>query len=334
MLEPLATFLDAAGLGEGPIDARPLGDGHSNVTYELRRARSRVVLRRPPRPPFPPSAHNMLREARLLRRLRGAGARVPEVLAVCDDEAVLGVPFYVMEHLEGHVISTSLPDVFEDPATRRRLGEELVDALIELHSIDVVAAGLSDLGPPTGYLARQLRRFSSIWEEQRTRDLPELEFVGRWLHERAPSSSDRTVVHGDYRLGNVMFDDPPGGLTAVLDWEMTTLGDPLADLGYLCATWADPSDDDDPMRSLSRVTRLPGFPRSKELLDRYEAGTGRDASNLDWYEVLALWKCAIFLESSYRRFIEGRTDDPYFATLVDGVPSLARAAHARIRALR
>lgn len=331
VLEPLERFLDEHGIGRGPVEASPIGDGHSNVTYELRREDAHVVLRRPPRPPIPPSAHDVLREARLLLALRPAGVRVPEVLALCEDPGVIGMPFFVMEHLDGHVIGRTLPPALDDPDGRLRLGCELVDALVELHAVDVAQPELEGFGRQSGYLDRQLRRFSSIWDAQRTRDVPEVEAVGDWLRRHLPASRDVTVVHGDYRLGNVMFDRDRPELRAVLDWEMATLGDPLADLGYLCATWASPGDEDNPMLALSEVTRLPGFLSRGELRDRYARLSGRDVDGLRWYEVLALWKASVFLESSYRRYTAGTTDDPYFADLREGVPRLAREALRRAR---
>jgi aminoglycoside phosphotransferase (APT) family kinase protein len=326
VLEPLQRFLDAHGIGSGPVEASAIGDGHSNVTYELRRAEARVVLRRPPRPPIPPSAHDVLREARLLRALRPAGVRVPEVLAVCDDASVIGMPFFVMEHLDGHVLGSDLPLAFDHVDGRLRLGCELVDALVELHAVDPRTPALQGFGRPEGYLERQLRRFSSLWESQATRDVPEVATVERWLAAHRPQTSALAVVHGDYRLGNVMFARDRPRLRAILDWEMATLGDPLADVGYLCATWAEPDDGDDPMRALSAVTRRPGFMTPDELRERYARVSGRDVEDLRFYEVLALWKAAVFLESSFRRFRDGTTNDPYFASLEQGVPQLAREA--------
>jgi aminoglycoside phosphotransferase (APT) family kinase protein len=330
VLEPLTRFLDEHGIGHGPLAVAPIGDGHSNVTYELRRGDAHVVLRRPPRPPIPASAHDVLREAQLLRALGPAGARVPEVLAICDDPTVIGMPFFLMEYLDGHVVGPTVPAAFDDPGARRRLGAELVDALVELHAVDPGEAGLADLGRPSGYCARQVRRFASIWEAQRTRDLPEVETVRGWLLDHVPASSASAVVHGDYRIGNVMFERAEPALRAVLDWELATLGDPLADLGYLCVTWARPDDEEEnPMRALSRVTRLPGFLTPDELRERYAARSGRDVEGFRWYEVLALWKASVFLESSYRRFRDGTTDDAYFAGLGEGVPRLAREALRR-----
>ena len=233
VLDPLREFLDAHGLGEGELQASPIGEGHSNVTYLIRRTDgSELVLRRPPRPPLPPSAHDVLREARLLRALQGTQARVPSVLAVEDDPATIGCPFYVMERVEGEAIVFTLPPALDAPAERRRIAEELIDALVEIHGVDWRAAGLEDFGKPTGYLERQLRRFGGLWEINKTREIPAVERVAEWLAKHLPESGSATIVHGDYRLGNTMFaTDAPARLTAVLDWEMATIGDPLADLG-------------------------------------------------------------------------------------------------------
>ncbi len=189
VIEPLRAFLDAHGLGEGELRATPIGEGHSNVTYLIERDGSELVLRRPPRPPLPPSAHDVLREARLLRALRDTPARVPEVLAVCEDHSTIGAPFYVMERVEGEVIVASVPPELDTPAERRRIGEQLIDALVEIHGVDWRSIGLEDFGKPTGYLERQLRRFGGLWELNKTREIPAVETVGAWL-ARAPAEPD------------------------------------------------------------------------------------------------------------------------------------------------
>lgn len=328
VLEPLGAFLDAAGLGAGPIEAEPVGDGHSNVTYLLRRGELEIVLRRPPRPPLPPSAHDVLREARLLRALADTPARVPAVLAVCEDEQVIGAPFYIMDFIRGEVMVTDVPAALATRAERRRIGEELVDALVEIHAVDWRAAGLEDFGKPTGYLERQLRRFGGLWEHNRTREIPEVESVGAWLSQNMPTSPAATIVHGDFRLGNTIFAArPPAHLLAVLDWEMATIGDPLADLGYLCMMWTEAGDPAGGLREqLGRVTRQEGFPTRAELIARYEERTGRSMTDIRWYTALALWKSIVFMEGNYKRAVAGTTDDPYLKQFGDGVIELARQA--------
>jgi aminoglycoside phosphotransferase (APT) family kinase protein len=329
VLEPLAAFLDAHGLGAGPIEAEPVGEGHSNVTFRVRRHDADVIVRRPPRPPLPPSAHDMLREARVLSALEPTDVPVPRVLAVCDDDAVIGAPFYVMERVEGEVVTGSVPEGLDTPAERRRIGEELVDALVALHAIDWQAAGLEGFGKPTGYLERQVRRFAGLWEHNRTREIPAVERVATWLREHVPDSGAATIVHGDFRLGNTIFGArPPADLRALLDWEMATLGDPLADVGYLCMTWMEADDPPGGLFELSRVTRAEGFPTRAELLERYEARSGRPMTDIRWYTTLALWKSLVFMEGNYKRAVAGTTDDPYLKDFGDGVLQLAERAEA------
>jgi len=319
VLDPLLAFLDAQGLGEGEPAFTPIGEGHSNVTYLVERGDASFVLRRPPRPPLPPSAHDMLREARVLRGLEGQ-ARVPKVLAVCEDESVIGAPFYVMEQVAGDVITDTVPE----GADRRRIGESLVDALVEVHAVDWRAAGLEGFGKPTGYLERQLRRFVGLWEHNKTREIAAVESVGTWLADNLPESPPATIVHGDYRLGNTIVG--PGGVVAILDWEMATIGDPLADLGYLCTLWTDRDDPDLGMFELSAVTRQEGFPRREELVARYEERSGRSMTDIRWYQTLALWKSIVFMEGNYKRAVAGSTDDPFLAAFGDGVIQLAARA--------
>jgi len=329
VLEPLEEFLDARGLGSGPVEADPIGDGHSNVTYLLRRGDAKLVLRRPPRGPLPPSAHDVLREARLLAALEPLGMPIPTVLASCEDDAVIGAPFYVMPFVEGHILTDALPPELGHEGMPRRIGEEMVDGLLRLHEVDFEAAGLADFGRSEGYLERQIKRFGGLLELNATRPLPDLEWVAEWLAANLPASPPATLVHGDYRLGNVMLAPREPRLVAILDWEMATIGDPLADLGYMTAMWSQAGDPPNPVGDLSTVTRLPGFPTRAELARRYVEGSGRSTEALAWYQVLALWKAAIFLEGSYKRFREGTTHDAYFAGLGEGVIRLGKLARER-----
>ena len=325
VVEPLQAFLDEHGLSAGELEVEPIGEGHSNVTFRVGRDGVELVLRRPPRGPLPPSAHDVLREARVMTALHGR-ARVPAILAVCDDPAVIGAPFYVMERVEGDVITSELPHALDTPDERRRIGEELVDSLVEVHAVDWRAAGLEGFGKPTGYLERQLRRFLGLWEHNRTRDIPAVEAVAEWLRDNLPESGPATVVHGDYRLGNTMYaPQAPARLAAIFDWEMATIGDPLADLGYLCTMWI---DRDDPLTrfELSRVTREEGFPLRAELIARYEERSGRSMTDIRWYQTLALWKSIVFMEGNYKRAVSGATDDPFLKQFGEGVVELADRA--------
>jgi aminoglycoside phosphotransferase (APT) family kinase protein len=326
--EPLEAFLDAHGIGEGRLEAERIGEGHSNITFLVKRGNARVVLRRPPRPPLPPSAHDVLREARLLKALEGTPVRVPTVIAVGDDETVLGVPFYVMEEIHGSVLASAIPPAIDTADERRRTAEELVDALVELHNVDWRACGLEGYGKPTGYLERQVRRFSGLWEHNKTRELPVVEELGEWLGRNIPESPESTIVHGDYRLGNVMMANAaPAELVAIFDWELSTIGDPLADVGYLTVTWVEPDDPQDTMfANLNAVTRSGGFLTREEIIARYEERSGRSMSALNWYQALALWKAAVFMEGNYKRFQAGNSDDEYLGLFDRGVPMLAEKA--------
>jgi aminoglycoside phosphotransferase (APT) family kinase protein len=324
VLDPLLEFLGAHDLqAPGDLEAEPIGEGHSNVTFGLSNG---LVLRRPPRGPLPPSAHDVLREARLLSKLDDTPVRVPKVLATCEDTAVIGAPFYIMEYVEGEVIASTIPDVLDNPEQRRRVADQLIDSLVELHGVDYAAVGLDGFGKPSGYLERQLRRFGGLWEHNRTRDVPEIEQVGRWLADNLPDSPPATIVHGDYRLGNTMFAcAAPAQLVAILDWEMATIGDPLADLGYLMIHWTQEGDDLGRV-NLQNVTRLPGFPTREELLAHYEEHSGRSMKSLDWYVTLALWKASVFMEGNYKRAVSGSTDDPYLKSFGEGVLELSQRA--------
>lgn len=333
VLDPLREFLEATlPGGSGTLRAEELGDGHSNLTFLLRRGEERLVLRRPPRGDLAASANDVLRESRVLGALAGTGVPVPEVLARCEDPGVIGAPFFLMSYIPGETINTELPAALDTPAAPERILADTVAALVALHSADLEATGLGELGRPTGYLERQLRRFGALLEANATRPLPELEAVADRLAENLPRSARTTFVHGDYRLGNLLFGTPLR-VAAVLDWEMATVGDPLADLGYLTATWAEPGDAENPMFALSRLTRRPGFPGRAAVVEAYASATGASTEDIGWYQVLALWKAAIFLEGSYRRFTSGAGTDPYFASLGEGVPALARAALERSRRL-
>ncbi len=333
VLDRLEVFLDEHGLGSGPVTAERIGmGGGSNFSFLLERGGERLVLRRPPRPPLPPSAHDMVREARLQLALAPHGIRLPPIVAVCDDASVLGVSFYVMRFLEGHVLTNELPPGLEQPAARRRLGEELVDALVEIHAADVRAPALESFARPGSYLERQVRRFSQLWELNATRELPAVVEVGRRLAATLPEPLPETVVHGDYRLGNLMVErDRPDRVLAVLDWEMGAIGDPRADLGYLLATYAEPGGEQSPL-GVSPVTALEGFPSRAELVERYSGRSGRAIGPLGWFEALALWKAAVFCEAIYGRFLRGElsAEDGRAAAYERSVPLLAETAAARL----
>ena len=334
VLDQVRAFLDEHGLGVGEIRAQRIGEGGgSNFTFLLQRAASWFVLRRPPRPPLPPSAHDVVREARLQVALREAGfTRLPNIVAVCDDESLLGVPFYVMDYLDGFVPTDALPPGLESEPARRSLGGDLVDALVEIHAADVTAPGLAAFVRPGSYNERQVRRFAQLWDVNKTRELPQVPEVGQWLADNLPDTLPPTVVHGDYRLGNTMVGlDDPTRVIAVLDWEMGAIGDPRADVGYLLATYSEPGGPPNPLGT-SPITALPGFPSRSELVERYAVQSGRDVEPLAWFEALAFWKAAVFCEAIYGRYIRGElgAEDTRAARFEEGVPYLAAAAASAI----
>jgi aminoglycoside phosphotransferase (APT) family kinase protein len=275
----------------------------------------------------------MVREARLQDAIRAAGfTRLPEIVAVCEDDAVIGVPFYVMRFLDGHVITTGLPQGLETADARRALAFDLVETLAEIHAADVRRPELAAFARPGSYLERQVRRFTGLWEVNKTRELSHVDEVAHLLAERLPDPLPPTVVHGDYRLGNTMVTaDAPTRIRAVLDWEMGAIGDPRADVGYLLATYSEPGGRASPLGS-SPVTAEPGFPTRGELVERYVARTGRAVEPLGWFEALALWKAAVFCEAIYGRYVRGElgAEDTRAAIFEDAVPLLAESALAAL----
>ncbi|UTX52675.1 phosphotransferase family protein [Leucobacter aridicollis] len=332
VLDRVAAFLDEHGIGEGEIAWRRIGDGQSNITYLIDRGDTRVVLRRGPRPPLPKSTHDMIREATVQQGLGRVGTPAPNILAVCTDPAVLGVPFYVMEYLDGAILLDETPAMFDSPAGRRGASEALVDTLVEIHTVDLERAGLSGFGRPDGYLERQVKTFTGLATQVSQRELPLVAEIGAWLERHRPATQRTALVHGDYRFGNVMFrPEGPPSVLAVLDWEMATLGDPLADLGYLTATYSDPASPRTVME-LTSATREPGYLTRDQLAERYASGTGLDISDLRWYQALALWKASVFLEAIYTRWCRGeRPGDTFAHTLELAVPEVLEQAQKLTR---
>jgi aminoglycoside phosphotransferase (APT) family kinase protein len=319
-LEPIATGAEPAVVGPllagvlhddrwATCDVALISGGKSNLTYRVASDAGEVVLRRPPLGHILPTAHDMGREYRVLEALERTTVPVPRVLHLGAAEGPLGAPFYVMERVVGHVCRNALPPGYADaPQRRAAVGTALVDALADLHAVDPAEVGLVDFGRPEGFLERQLRRWSKQWDASKTEDHPALDELRDALVRTRPEQRASAIVHGDFRLDNALLHPTrPGRIVAVLDWEMSTLGDPLADLGALLAYWSEA--DDDGLRVAARivppVTAGEGFPTRAEVVARYAQRTGLDVSDVDWYEAFAFFKLAVICQGIAARAAGG-----------------------------
>jgi aminoglycoside phosphotransferase (APT) family kinase protein len=291
----LATALDDPAWQDCSVTL--IAGGKSNLTFQVDAGERSVILRRPPLGHVLPTAHDMVREHTVMSALAGTPVPVPQMLHLCTDPEVLGQPFYVMERVEGHICRESLPaGCADDPAQRRAIGEGLVEVLAALHEVEPAAVGLTDFGRPDGYLERQVRRWVKQWDATRIEGHDALDALASDLAADVPGTQRNTVVHGDYRLDNTILDPArPGRIAAVLDWEMSTLGDPLADLGILLGYWS--QADDAGARTSAIVvpaaTVLPGFPTRQEVAELYARRTGLDLTPLPWYAAFAAFKLAV-----------------------------------------
>jgi aminoglycoside phosphotransferase (APT) family kinase protein len=328
-LEALAGYLGpmVGGLAR-PLRGEVIPGGRSNLTYVVDDGERRFVVRRPPLAHVLPTAHDMAREYRVLEALQDTGIPVPRVIALCDDDSVIGARFYVMEWIDGHVVRDALPVEFPDTReARRAMSSALIETLLQVHAIDPDAIGLGDFGHPDGFLARQVRRWWEQWEASKTRKLPSIEVLRRRLDETVPAPSAPGIVHGDYRLDNVMYAPAdPSRIVAVIDWEMCTIGDPLCDLGLLCVYWAD-DESEAAARTLHgrAITVEDGFYRRADILRDYAAGTQRDLASLDWYVALGAYKLAIIAEGITARFLMGMTVGEGFETMGAMVPAIVES---------
>jgi aminoglycoside phosphotransferase (APT) family kinase protein len=311
-----------------PVEAQRLSAGHSNETFYITRGQDRWVLRRPPLPPYLPTAHDVGREYRFISALQGTQVPVPKPVLFCENTSVIGAPFYLMERLPGVVIRSEVPPQFDNEESGRQIAEDLIQTLVKLHAVDWRQTEIASIGKPEGYIARQIKRWTSQLEGAYTRPIPELLEVRDWLVEHMPESPPATIVHGDFRIDNCMYSaEPPAQVIGVLDWEMATLGDPLADLGYLLSYWRDRDEPESSFpRDMGYITIRPGFPTRAEVMERYAELSGRKIGDINFYIALAIWKLAVLLEGSYKRHLSGQTDDPFFASLKEGVPALGRRA--------
>jgi len=319
---------NVANADDRPLHAELIAGGRSNLTYVVGDGEHTWVLRRPPLAHVVATAHDMGREYRVLSGLAATAVPVPAVYAFCDDVAVNDAPFYVMERVDGRVLRDTAAMASLAPDDARRCSLELVDVLARLHAVDFDAVGLGDFGRPDGFLARNVARWGKQWAANSTRDVPEIDELARRLEVALPASGPAAIVHGDYRLDNTMLaSDDAGRIVAVLDWEMSTLGDPLTDLGLLLVYWG--GAETATVRATTPVEAVPGFLTNDEIVARYAEQSGRDLEHLDFYVVFAMYKLAVILEGINARFLMGKTLGEGFSELGSGVTTIVEAALAR-----
>ncbi|TSD08910.1 phosphotransferase family protein [Haloglomus irregulare] len=303
--------------------------GHSNETLFVAWNGHDLVLRRPPPGETAKNAHDVLREYHVMDALGGTDVRVPSTVLACADHSVIGSEFYIMESIKGPVLRNDEIERFSSADARRAIAEELIDRLVEIHSVDVEAVGLTDFGRPDGFLTRQVSRWREQfdWAREITaeeREIPSLKPVREWLDQNIPESSPSTLVHGDYKLDNVIF-EPNGSpeIAAIVDWEMSTLGDPLTDLSWLLTYWQDADDDDCAIPELiPTFTRQEGYPTKAALVNRYEQATGTTFEHDRFYRALAIYKLAGICEMFYRRYLKGNSDNPMYPKMRQRVPTM------------
>ncbi|MFN7919628.1 MAG: phosphotransferase family protein [Bryobacteraceae bacterium] len=336
----LAEYLHGALAGDGAIEIEQFPSGHSNLTYLVRRGglvrreSEEWVLRRPPFGSKVKSAHDMGREYRVLSRLSKVYPPAPEPILYCEDESVLGAPFYLMRRLHGMVLRRKWPEsITGDPALSRRICEAFIDNLAALHAVDAEAAGLGDFGRPQGYVRRQVEGWSKRWTDARTEDIPDMDSTAAWLGANMPPDGGAAIIHNDYKFDNVLLDpDDPTRVTGVLDWEMATLGDPLMDFGTALSYWIDASDPAEFRALAFSPTWMPGFLDRRGVVERYEQATGRSVAHPIFYYSYGLFKLAVILQQIYYRYFHGLTKDERFGEFRFTVRKLARQAAASIAA--
>ena len=312
-----------------PIEFRQFQGGHANLTYVARGGDLELVLRRPPLGEVAPSSHDMEREHRVLSALYQAYPLAPQAFHYCEDPSIMGKPFLVMERCTGTVIRRNWPDhLSDDEATKRAVGESFVDAVAALHGVDYRGLGLTDLGRPNGFVERQVTGWTDRWGRARHQDVPEMDELATALAESIPTPQRASLIHNDFKLDNTMVDDD-GRTVAVFDWDMSTIGDPLVDLGTTLAYWDGPPEVAVVVPPDGQV--LGGVFGVQEIIERYEGLTGLDCSNIDWYRGLASFRIAVILQQIHIRYLRGQTADERFALLGAVVPPLAAAGLGFLR---
>lgn len=325
-LDRIAPWLDSVGL-RGEVEVLQFPKGWSNLTYLLRVGEKEIVLRRPPPGVAIATAHDMKREYRILSALAPVWNKAPRPIALAEDPAILGAPFYVMERAQGVILRAKWPsELVLDAPRMKHLSEVLLDTLTEIHAVDVTQGELSTLGKPEGYNARQVKGWTERYEKSKTDEIPDVEAIARWLAANTPKESGAALIHNDFKYDNVVLSADLASAVAVLDWEMATVGDPLMDLGCTLGYWVEANDP--PLMQAMRFgpTYLPGSLRRMDLVRRYEARTGREVTNLVFYFAFALFKLSVVAQQLYARFVRGQTTEPRYAMMIEGVKGLTRAA--------
>lgn len=327
----LSRYLDTHLPGDNNgLQIERIGEGHSNLTFLVKRGdNSEFVLRRPPRGMILPSTHDMVREYAFLSALKDSTVPVARPILLCEDKTAIGAVFYLMEYLPGEVIIDKIPPQFDNPAGRAAIAEETVKTMAAMHKLDYAAVGLDKIGKPQGYMERQVRRRREQLDmtTPNSRPLPMMEKVGDWLRDNIPDTHFYGIVHGDFRIGNMIFASDTPRVIGVLDWETATIGDPLVDLGYLLSNWAELGDP--PLLDavgVVNLTAVEGFPTRAEIIERYAELTKRKPAHLNFYTAFSIWKLAISLEGSYARHLASLADDPFFAGMKERVPAMAERA--------
>jgi aminoglycoside phosphotransferase (APT) family kinase protein len=309
-----------------PLEVVQFAGGHANLTYLLRYGATEYVLRRPPLGPVAPSAHDMGREYRVLSVLYQGYPLAPRAYVYCDDAALIGAPFFVMERRRGIVVRRSIPAVYgggSDPDVNRRISEVLIDTLADLHDVDYRAIGLGNLGKPDGFLQRQVEGWTARYERAKTKEVPIVGDVSSWLRGHLPPAPPPTLLHNDWRLDNMMLDaTDPGRCVAVFDWDMCTVGDPLADVGTLLSAWIEASEGAPGTGQVGMPSNADGFLTRREAVERYGKRRGVDISNVPYYYVFGIFKIAIVLQQIYYRYHVGQTKDQRFAFFGQGAEML------------
>jgi aminoglycoside phosphotransferase (APT) family kinase protein len=307
--------------------------GNSNLTYAIDYPDRRLVLRRPPFGPLPKAGHNMFREYRIMRDLKPAFAQVPQTVFYTDDESIIGKEFYVMDRVDGPLIHKTIPSEWrwsEDDTAQ--LGDNFIQALAKLHTLDWKALGLEDFGRPQGYVERQITGWNKRWDKAHTDGITRFDDVQKWLEDNMPAESDKVgVLHGDYRIDNAILDpNDPRQIAALIDWEICAIGDPLMDLGNTLSYWIEANDPAPMQMMIRQPSAAPGMPTRAEFAARYGELTGTDVSDIHYYFVYGIWRLAVIIQQIHARYVRGQTQDKRFATMNQSVEALGALARVKI----